>query len=639
MARVSGLTFLPKGATCQPAVVRCVGGRGLFSSVLTAAWTTTTTAATMSMLRTTSPLQTVLPAARAVAVRTSPRTLVPVRTLFTRRQVSAPRKWGVRAMLAAGSVVGLAYYFDSRSAVHQYVLTPLVRSLFDAETAHRMAVLTFASGLGSRDLVADDPVLAATLFGKSLSNPIGVAAGFDKNAEAVDGLFNVGFGLVEVGSVTPVAQPGNPQPRFFRLPADRAVINRYGFNSDGIAPVLARLESRVRAWLRQSAAATDPSIVGTFNWPETINDLLPGAPGAAAALVDAAGSPRSLHPDHLLAINLGKNKTSAEADVSDYVQGVQSLGPFADLLVVNVSSPNTPGLRKLQRKGVLNDLLKQVVEARDEMVAKAGFAQLPAEQAPNGTVLGARGIVPLLVKIAPDLSGEELADVADAASEAGVDGIIVSNTTIQRPASLISTKHVDETGGLSGAPLKPLALHALRTVRERVGADMTLIGCGGITTGQDALDFARAGASAVELYTSFGYEGVGLPRRVKDELAALLREQHTTWAAEVGRGAAAGATAATATAGKDLNAAALEDAYSTQQRELQTGIKSLREAVVGPRGSGVGAVREATKAQEADALEPYRAAVRALPFAPDDAEYVELLAEAQRAAAAAAAAA
>lgn len=586
------------------------------------------------MLRPTTSTRGLLPAVRA-NVALSP-AWSQQRTLFTRRHVSAPRKWGVRAALAAGSVVGLAYYFDSRSAAHQYILTPLVRTLFDAETAHRLAVLTFASGLGPRDLVADDPVLATTLFGKPLSNPLGVAAGFDKNAEAIDGLFNVGFGLVEVGSVTPLPQPGNPKPRFFRLPADGAVINRYGFNSDGLNAVLERLETRVRTWLKREASASDPAVVGTYDWRGAIEALVPQANGAAAAVVDAAGSPRSLHANHLLALNLGKNKLSAEEDVSDFVRGVTKLGPYADLLVVNVSSPNTPGLRKLQRKGVLNDLLQQVVEARDAMVKQAGFAVPPVETAPVGTVLGPKGVVPLLVKIAPDLSADELADVADAAVEAGVDGIIVSNTTIQRPSSLISTHDVDQVGGLSGPPLKPLALQALRAVRERVGPSMTLIGCGGISTGQDALDFAHAGASAVELYTSFGYEGVGLPRRVKDELTKLLHDQNTTWAAEVGRDARA-SSAPTATVGKDLNAAALQDAYAKNQSTLQSNLKDLREAVLGPNNPDVLATREATKAREAaeasEDLESYKAHVRTLPFiAPqDDEAYVDLLAQAQKA--------
>lgn len=574
------------------------------------------------------------------------------RTLFTRRQVSAPRKWGVRAALAAGSVVGLAYYFDSRSAAHQYLLTPVVRTLFDAETAHRLAVLTFASGLGPRDLVADDPVLATNLFGKAVSNPLGIAAGFDKNAEAIDGLFNVGFGLVEVGSVTPQPQPGNPQPRFFRLPADGAVINRYGFNSDGIASVLNRLEVRVRTWLKREASASDPTVVGTYDWQRAIETLIPQANGAAAAVVDATGSPRSLHANHLLALNVGKNKLSPEEDVGDFVQGVTTLGPYADLLVINVSSPNTPGLRKLQRKGVLNDLLKQVVQARDTMVKHAGFAIADVETAPVGTVLGPRGVVPLLVKIAPDLSADELIDVADAAVEAGVDGIIVSNTTIQRPASLLSTHSVNEVGGLSGPPLKPLALQALRAVRHRVGSKMTLIGCGGISTGQDALDFARAGASAVELYTSFGYEGVGLPRRVKDELTQLLHDQKTTWAAEVGRDAVGTTSSSSSTrhapvapAGKDLNAAALQDVYSKNQSTLQSNLQDLRETVLGPHNPQVLATRQATKAREAaqartDDLESYKAYVRTLPFiAPrndndndnNDEAYIDLLAQAQKA--------
>ena len=237
-----------------------------------------------------------------------------------------------------------------------------------------------------------------------------------------------------------------------------------------------------------------------------------------------ADLPRSLRPAKLLGINLGKNKTSAEESVDDYVKGVERLGPYADMIIVNVSSPNTPGLRRLQRRGVLEDLLTKVVKARDGMVES--HLRFSNKQV----------AVPLLVKIAPDLSEEELHDVADAALKSGIDGLVISNTTISRPASLRSSEHVRETGGLSGPPVKPLALKALTTVNQRLQGKLPIIGCGGIASAQDALDFAKAGASAVELYTSFGYQGVGLPRRIKDELVQLLKAEGTTWKQAIGSG-------------------------------------------------------------------------------------------------------
>lgn len=257
--------------------------------------------------------------------------------------------------------------------------------------------------------------------------------------------------------------------------------------------------------------------------PDSSSDeaqLLARTEAGIAAVLERDEVPRSLRPGQLLFVNLGKNKTSEEASVDDYVKGVKTLGQYADAVVVNVSSPNTPGLRGLQRRGILQELMTNVVRARDALP--------PRGQGRN---------LPILVKIAPDLDQAQLHDIADAALASGIDGLIVSNTTVQRPKTLLSSPDLtNEKGGLSGAPLKPLALQALTTVRARVGDKIALIGCGGIHSGADALDFAKAGASAIELYTSFGYEGVGHPRRVKDELSALLREQGKTWKQVVGTG-------------------------------------------------------------------------------------------------------
>ena len=454
------------------------------------------------------------------------------RSLFSRAPPSPltrVRQLTYLLLTLAGGTLAVAYYLDSRSAIHRWVAIPILKATTDPETAQKLAIKMLESGLAPRDLGTDDPVLKTELFGKPISNPIGLAAGFDKQAQGIDGLLNLGFGFIEVGSVTPEPQPGNPQPRYFRLTEDDAAINRFGFNSDGYNVVLSRLRDRVRRWLLHAtniATLHEALSESPEQASEAAEKLLAGHPKSNSAFIDAAGLPRSLHASQLLAINLGKNKTSKEESVDDYVKGVERLGPYADFIVVNVSSPNTPGLRRLQRRGVLEDLLTQVVKARDSMVASH----------PNPAKDGKRVAVPLLVKIAPDLSEEELHDVADAAVNSGIDGLVISNTTISRPASLRSTEHVRETGGLSGPPVKPLALKALQTVYKRLKGELPIIGCGGIATGQDALDFAKAGASAIELYTSFGYHGVGLPRHIKDELTELLKAEGKTWREVVGTG-------------------------------------------------------------------------------------------------------
>lgn len=328
---------------------------------------------------------------------------------------------------------------------------PLLRSL-PPETAHELALKALAAGLAGRDRGPDDPRLAIDLWGHRFANPIGLAAGFDKDARVPLQALALGFGFVEVGSVTPKPQAGTAGPRLFRLTEDRAVINRMGFNSQGHEAVIERL-ARI------------------------------GRPGRRGAL----------------GINLGRNKDSADA-AADFAAGVRALGPYADYLVVNLSSPNTPGLRALQGKAPLEALLGRVAEAR---------AQLPA------------GGPPLLVKIAPDLVEEELADIAAVAQAMGVDGLIVANTSIARPASLRS-RHRGEGGGLSGAPLMAPSTRMLARVHALTGGAMPLIGSGGVASGADAYAKIRAGASLVQLYTALIYQGPGLVRRIKRELAALL---------------------------------------------------------------------------------------------------------------------
>ncbi|KAG0004603.1 Dihydroorotate dehydrogenase (quinone), mitochondrial [Entomortierella chlamydospora] len=407
--------------------------------------------------------------------------------------------------IIVGGVVGIAYAFDSRASIHKYVTMPLMHRALDPESAHLLAIKALKMGLSPWDTQEDDPSLQVKLWNKTFSNPVGMAAGFDKHAEAIDGLFDLGFGYVEVGSVTPVPQPGNPKPRMFRLPEDKCVINRYGFNSDGHKAVEFRLRQRIKRFLYKHTREDKEGTIEKLNQGDSSTE----------SLVDQLSTNRSLRDDRLLAVNLGKNKASTPESVDDYVVGVERLGPYADVLVVNVSSPNTPGLRSLQRKGMLEDLLRQVINARD---------QLKSSYKP-----------PLLVKIAPDLSDEELEDVSEAALATKVDGIIISNTTISRPKSLINKENANEVGGLSGPVVKPLALRALRQVYKHTEGKIPLVGCGGISNGEDALEYARAGASMVQLYSSMAYEGPGIARAVKDGIVKGLNGRN--WADIVGEDA------------------------------------------------------------------------------------------------------
>ncbi len=342
--------------------------------------------------------------------------------------------------------------------------TSLLRRL-PAETAHHAALRAMALGWGPKRS-AERPRLAQTLWGRRFPNPLGLAAGLDKDAEAHEGFLAAGFGFVEVGTLTPKPQIGNPLPRLFRLAEDRGVINRMGFNNCGIAEAAERLAARDRR----------RGIVG---------------------------------------INIGKNKDQTDA-VTDYVVGVAALGPLADYLTVNVSSPNTPGLRALQAKAPLIELVDAVKAQRDRL----GLADPP----------------PILVKVAPDLSAEERRAIAEVALERRLDGLIVSNTTISRPDDLISPNR-KEAGGLSGRPLRPLALAALADFHKLTQGRLPLIGVGGIESGLDAYQRIRAGASLVQVYSALIYQGPGLIPRLLDELEALLdRDGFATVAEAVGAG-------------------------------------------------------------------------------------------------------
>jgi dihydroorotate dehydrogenase len=337
-------------------------------------------------------------------------------------------------------------------------LYPLARPLFfalDAERAHRLTIRALRA-LPSGEPARGDPRLAIRIAGLDFPNPIGLAAGFDKDAEVHKQMLGFGFGFVEVGTLTPRPQAGNAKPRLFRLKEDRAVINRMGFNNGGFEAAKARLAGRRRG---------------------------------------------------LVGVNVGANKDSADR-IADYAAGVREMAAAADYLTVNISSPNTPGLRALQDKGALAELLAAVAEARS-------------------------GATPIFLKVAPDLEPDEIDDVARSAIDSRLDALIVANTTVSRPP--LRSNHSGEAGGLSGAPLKALALQRLKDFRAATGGALPLIAAGGIESGADAYSRIRAGASLVQLYSALVYQGPGIARAITGELRSLLsRDGFATLAEAVG---------------------------------------------------------------------------------------------------------
>ena len=320
------------------------------------------------------------------------------------------------------------------------------------ETAHHMSLAALAWGLGPRFPNPADPALAVTLWGKRFANPLGLAAGFDKFARVIGPMMDLGFGFVEVGTITPSPQPGNPKPRLFRLDQDQAIINRLGFNSEGAVACARRLE----IWRRG------------------------GRPG-------------------VLGVNIGKNKESRDA-AADYREGARRLGAYADYLVINVSSPNTPGLRDLQAVAELEELLDAVGQGL------SGIERPP----------------PVLVKIAPDLSDEALGDIAILATAGRMDGLMIANTTIDRPEGLRSRDRI-EAGGLSGKPLFAPSTRVLAACWQATVGKVPLIGIGGIGSAEDAYAKIRAGASLVALYSSLVFEGPALVPRIVAGLGPLMR--------------------------------------------------------------------------------------------------------------------
>lgn len=346
--------------------------------------------------------------------------------------------------------------------VNRFYLARAVLSRLDPETAHGLTLRALRWGLGPASADPDDPLLAIRLWQRDFTNPLGLAAGFDKNAEAIGPMLRLGFGFVEIGSITPAPQPGNPKPRVFRLADDAAVINRLGFPSQGLAAA----KARIGRWRIQAAPA----------------------PGEG-------------RPAGFLGVNLGTNRDSADP-AADYAEGARALAPFADYLAVNVSSPNTPGLRALQGR----DELARIVERVRAAVADAPPAARP----------------PLLVKIAPDLNAAQIAEIAAAALDLELDGLIVGNTTVARPDSLIG-RHRGEAGGLSGQPLFAPSTRVLSEIYRLTGGRMPLIGVGGIGGAAEAYAKIRAGASLVQLYTALVYQGPGLIAEIKAGLATMLR--------------------------------------------------------------------------------------------------------------------
>jgi dihydroorotate dehydrogenase len=323
-----------------------------------------------------------------------------------------------------------------------------------AETAHALAIAALERGITARGDPFAWPILKTNLAGLVLPNPVGLAAGFDKDARAPDALTRAGFGFVECGTVTPLPQPGNPRPRLFRLPAERGVINRMGFNNRGLDAFAARLARR-----------RGGEIVGA---------------------------------------NVGANKESADR-IGDYVKGVERVWPLVSYVTINISSPNTPGLRGLQERGALEDLLGRVGQARARAAA-------------------AHGERPLFLKVAPDLDETAVRDISEISSTARIDALIVSNTTLDRPASLVSRARV-QAGGLSGRPLFEKSTAMLRLFAQASAGKLALIGAGGVEDGATALAKIKAGASAVQLYTALAYEGPGLIASLLADLAARLKAE------------------------------------------------------------------------------------------------------------------
>ncbi|KAJ2340061.1 dihydroorotate dehydrogenase, partial [Coemansia sp. RSA 2671] len=410
------------------------------------------------------------------------------------------------------------------AGIHKYVSTPLMRQL-DAEQAHQLAIGSMKYGVSPVDRSTDDSVLEIELWGKRVTNPIGVAAGFDKNGEAIDALFGLGFGSVEIGSITPEPQQGNARPRIFRVEDSDAVINRMGLPNCGVASAGDRLRSRFWRLLASQSKQQGESVATLSS---TVN--------------------RSAVEGRLLGVNVGKSKSSADDSFDDYVTGVQKLGPYADYVVINVSCPNVTNMKANGDVEVLERTVAAVMKARNGM--------------------GGEYRPPVVLKIGPDNDLQQLRVIAQVALDHRVDGIIATNTTRQRPGVI----GVKEEGGLSGAPLRDMALATTREMYRLTQGKMAIVGCGGIRTAEDALAFARAGASCVQVYSSMTVDGPGKAREIKDGVVRLLKGRK--WADVVGEDARRNLPLAPATP------------TTARSSEQQHGLSALEEGVIQQHSSG-----------------------------------------------------
>jgi len=340
-------------------------------------------------------------------------------------------------------------------------IRPLIFMLPE-EAAHELAIALLKKNILPSLSENDEKILSTNLWGLNFKNPIGLAAGFDKNAEVIEPLVKKGFGFIETGTVTPLSQTGNPKPRLFRLKADKAIINRMGFNNDG-ADIYAE---HLRTWQDAKNAKGLIGIVGA---------------------------------------NIGKNKNSNNA-VSDYVLLLKKIWGLSDYITINISSPNTPNLRDLQYKGALHKLLTALIETKNKLSSDNGKK------------------IPLLLKIAPDLEDSSKEDIANLALAHNIDGLIISNTTIAQREKLKTRVHAGEIGGLSGKPLFSPSTYLLRDMYKLTGGKIPLVGVGGVFSGDDAYEKIRCGASLIQLYTALIYEGFGVVDKIKKRLAELLKK-------------------------------------------------------------------------------------------------------------------
>ncbi|PVU95825.1 hypothetical protein BB559_002588 [Furculomyces boomerangus] len=396
---------------------------------------------------------------------------------------------GTRVSNTAFGLVGIAlagffgfYVTDSRSNIHEYITVPLMQQL-DAEKAHYLSIKALSYGLGPVDRKQDNECLKTEIWGMKLSNPIGLAAGYDKNGEVADKLLDLGFGAVEVGSITPKPQEGNPRKRLFRLSNNNAAINRMGLNNDGFDVVKSRLKKRF--------------------WNNVANQQLDNEENAKTSVSQAKHTiNKSGRDNRLLGINISKNHSSPSDSDQDFLDGIDQLGSLADYVVINVSCPNVTNLGAGSDLILLDKTMKSARTHCDALGTKK-----PA----------------LVIKLGPDYTENDLKLISELALKNDIDGIITSNTSRSRPECLKSDEpNASEMGGLSGPPIRNLSLNTTRLVYKFTNGKIPIIGCGGVSSAEDVLEYGRAGASFVQLYTGMVYTGPGIVSKIKDDMVVLL---------------------------------------------------------------------------------------------------------------------